>query len=469
MSGQMASGGIRHMILFVAVVAAVAGFLFGFDEGVISGAQLELSKEFSYGVTLEGVMTSAVPLGALVGALLAGRLTAKHGRRRVLMIASLLFIVGAIIATATPGIWVLVFARLILGLAIGLAAIVAPLYLSETAPTRSRGVMISAYQLLVTIGILVAYLVNLYYNQFEEWRPMFAWGVLPGVILLFGAWRIPESPRWLASKGRIAEMRQVLAQLRTDVPEAEVKAEADQIVATVESEGRTGSPWSQLFAPAVRPAVVVAMGLFFLQQLSGINAVIYYAPQIFGGTGFTGASGQLLATVGVGVVNVVMTLVAMWLIDRSGRRSLLTIGFTGTAIGLAMLAYSAAMVSGGATGGLPATLGFAGVVIYIACFAIALGPIPFVIMSEVYPLHLRGPGMAMASVANWGFNYIVVLLFPIALAEVGLDVTFGFFAVICALGLVFSLALVPETKGISLEAIERHLYSGRALRRLGQP
>lgn len=456
------------MILFVAIVAAVAGFLFGYDEGVISGAQLELSKEFVYGVTLEGVMTSAVPLGALIGALLAGRLTARHGRRRILMLASVLFVIGAAIATLTPGIWVLVFARLILGLAIGLAAIVAPLYLSETAPTHRRGVMISAYQLMVTIGILVAYLVNLYYNEFQEWRPMFAWGALPAFVLLFGAWRLPESPRWLASKGRIAEMRQVLARLRKDVPASDIAMEADQIIATVESEGGSGSPWRELFAPAVRPAVVVAMGLFFLQQLSGINAVIYYAPQIFGGTGFTGASGQLLATVGVGVVNVVMTLVAMWLIDRSGRRSLLTVGFAGTAIGLAMLAYSAAMFSAGAApGGLPAALGFIGVVIYIACFAIALGPIPYVIMSEIYPLHVRGPGMAMASVANWGFNYIVVLLFPIALAGVGLDVTFAFFAVVCALGLIFSLVLVPETKGISLEAIERHLYSGRPLRRLG--
>lgn len=454
------------MILFVALVAAVAGFLFGFDEGIISGAQIFLHQEFDYGPGMEGVMTSAVPLGALLGAVVAGRITAQFGRRRILILSALLFGLGAILCAVTPGMAVLVVGRLVLGLAIGIAAIVAPLYLSETAPTKHRGVMISTYQLMVTIGILGAYLVNLVLAEWGAWRWMLACGAIPAVLLLLGAWRLPESPRWLASRGRVEEMKAVLAALRRNAPDSDLAQEADQIIQGA-SQGGSIFSWRELFAAGVRPAVVVAMGLFFLQQLSGINAVIYYAPQIFGGTGFTGTGGQLLATVGIGVVNVVMTLVAMWLIDRTGRRSLLLVGFAGTTLGLAMLSYAAGMSAEHAVSGLSATLGFIGVVLYIAAFAIALGPIPYVMMSEIYPLRVRGPGMAMASIANWGFNYLVVLLFPMALGSVGLSATFGFFALICLLGLAFTLRLVPETRGISLEAIEHHLHAGRPLRQLG--
>lgn len=455
------------MLLFVALVAAVAGFLFGFDEGVISGAQIFLKQDFDYGAAMEGVMTSAVPLGALFGAVLAGRLTAQFGRRRILLVAAMLFGIGAILAALIPSIWLLVAARLILGLAIGVAAIVAPLYLSETAPTQRRGVMISAYQLLVTVGILAAYMVNLGLSEWGAWRWMFAAGAIPALALLFGAWRLPESPRWLAAQGRVEELKAVLTQLRKDAPESDLADEAQRILASARQEHGKPHSWRGLLDAAVRPCVVVAMGLFFLQQLSGINAVIYYAPQIFGGTGFSGTAGQLIATVGIGIVNMVMTLVSMWLIDKVGRRSLLIVGFSGTAIGLSMLAHSASLSAATGGGNFEAALGFVGVVLYIASFAIALGPIPYVMMSEIYPLNVRGPGMAMASIANWGFNYIVVLLFPIALAGVGLAATFGFFAAICAAGLIFTLLKVPETKGLSLEAIEAHLRQGRPLRQLG--
>ena len=456
------------MIIFVALVAAVAGFLFGFDEGVISGAQIFLKQDFVYNATMEGIMTSSVPLGALFGAVLAGRLTAQFGRRKMLLAAAMLFGIGAILAALIPGIWFLVAARLILGLAIGVAAIVAPLYLSETAPTHRRGVMISAYQLLVTVGILGAYIVNLGLSRWGAWRWMFAAGAIPALVLLFGAWRLPESPRWLAAQGRVEELKGVLTQLRKDAPASDLAEEADQILASARQEHGKQHSWRGLLDAAVRPCVIVAMGLFFLQQLSGINAVIYYAPQIFGGTGFSGTAGQLIATAGIGIVNMLMTVVSMWLIDKAGRRKLLILGFAGTAVGLTMLAYSASLASAAGGGGsFEATLGFVGVVVYIASFAIALGPIPYVMMSEIYPLSVRGPGMAVASIANWGFNYVVVLLFPIALADVGLATTFGFFAATCAAGLIFTLLRVPETKGLSLEAIEAHLHQGRPLRQLG--
>lgn len=462
------------MFLFVSFVAAIAGFLFGFDEGVISGASLYLRHEIPFDATGEGIMTSAVPLGALMAAVVTGRITSRFGRKRVLVLAGLLFLFGAGLSAATPNLEILILARLILGWAIGIAAIVAPLYLSETAPTRVRGIMIATYQLMVTLGIVAAYMINLALAHLEAWRLMFGAGAVPAILLFLGASVIPESPRWLASKGRYGEARAALSKLRKRESPDAVKEEMDRVIAVagMDATSKGGSPvsWREVFSPETRIAVVIAMGLFFLQQLSGINAVIYYAPQIFAGTGFADTSGQLLATVGIGVTNVLMTLVGMWLIDKAGRRSLLVIGFSGTAIGLLMLTYSHSAVGdiAGLSGNTPAMIAFVGILIYISCFAIALGPIPYVIMSEIYPTRVRGPGMALASVANWGFNYLVVLSFPLALASVGLGTTFLFFASICVLGLVFSLWLVPETKGVSLEEIEQHLYSGRPIRQLGR-
>jgi SP family galactose:H+ symporter-like MFS transporter len=462
------------MTIFAVVIVAVAGFLFGFDEGVISGASIYLRQEIPFGATAEGIMTSAVPLGALMAAILTSRITDRFGRKKSLILAGALFLAGSSMSALTPNLEFLIFARLILGWAIGVAAIVAPLYLSETAATGVRGVMIASYQLMVTIGILGAYSVNLGLAHLEDWRLMFACGLVPAAIMMLGSGFIPESPRWLAEKGREDEACAVLTRLRKGVPEADIQTEIDRVLASArlnraEMASSTES-WMKIFAPETRGAVVVAMGLFFLQQLSGINAVIYYAPEIFAGTGFEDVSSQLLATAGIGVINLLFTVVGMWLIDKAGRRSLLFIGFVGTAFGLALLSYSAFSLSGSAhaEGSLAATLAFAGIVIYIACFAIALGPIPYVIMSEIYPMRVRGAGMALASVANWGFNFMVVLLFPIFLATFGLGATFAVFSGICIFGVLFTARLVPETKGISLEAIEAHLHANKPLRDLGR-
>lgn len=209
----------------------------------------------------------------------------------------------------------------------------------------------------------------------------------------------------------------------------------------------------------MRPAVIAALGLYFLQQLSGINAVIYYAPIIFADAGVSSASTALLATVGVGVVNVAFTVIAMWLIDRLGRRSLLFVGFIGTALALGCLAGAVAWDGPGSD-----YIAIASLLVYIAAFAIGLGPIPHIMMSEVFPLALRGQGMATASVVNWGCNFLVVLMFPIALAATNISVVMGFFGVVCALGLFFSMRFVPETKGLPLEEIERRLEAGNLMR-----
>lgn len=446
------------MIYFLAGVAAIAGLLFGYDEGVIAVASPSLERDYPMSSLEHGFMTATVPLGALAGAIIAGRLTGEWGRRRVLMAAAALFALGALGAAAAGAVWMLILARLVLGLAIGVAAVVAPLYIAESAPMTIRGALVSTYQLAITVGILLSYLTGLAISGPGSWRTMFALGAIPGLVFLAGLLALPESPRWLVLRGRDAEAAAALRRLRG--PSWDTGAEILAIRAIAARE--TASARQELFAPWMRPALIVGAGLFFLQQLSGINAVIYYAPTIFSHAGLGSESTQVLATVGVGVVNVVVTVLAMGLIDRVGRRSLLVAGFAGTAATLLLIAAGAAL-----PGLLPAWVMVAALLAYIASFAISLGPLPHLMMSEVFPLSVRGAGMSLASVSNWGFNFLVVLLFPALLNGIGLAGVFGLFGAVCLAGIVFTAARVPETRGVSLEHIEAHLRAGRPLALLG--
>lgn len=441
------------MIYLVAAIAAMAGFLFGFDEGVIAGAEADLIKTFAMSPLVEGFMTAAVPLGALAGAVIAGRLADRFGRRRVLLGAAVIFLLGSLLAAIAPSVTVLTIARLVLGIAIGVAGMVAPLYISETSDARRRGGLVATYQLAITIGIVVAYLVD-YLLESVGWRWMFACGAIPAVVLFVGSLILPESPRWLALKGHGEQARGVLMRLREN-DAARCEAELAGIVATATAPR---GQWRDLASRRVRPAAVAALGLYLLQQLSGINAVIYYAPSIFKSTGFESDSAAVLATVGVGAVNVAMTLVAMRLVDRLGRRNLLFIGLTGTVVSL--LTIAAVSAWGGPGWGFVSVIAL---MAYIGAFAVSLGPVPHIMMSEVFPLALRGMGMGIASVANWGCNFLVVLLFPVALGAFGIGNVMLFFAAVCALGLLFTLRRVPETRGVSLEEIEQRLDDGRLL------
>lgn len=438
----------------VAAVAAISGFLFGFDEGIIAGAHGALAREFAITPLVNGIMTAAVPLGAVFGAAASGRVTQTFGRRRVLYAAAIAFFIGSLLAAGAVSVWMLVAARLLLGVAVGVASMAAPLYIAETAPQKLRGRFVSAFQLAITVGILVSYMVGLAFSQDDNWRLMFAAGAIPAVILFLGLVPLPESPRWFALRGRWDDARTSLAKVTGD--HANVDAAVAEMRSAIESETEGGTI-RDLFRPMMRPALIVAMGLFFLQQLSGINAVIYYAPQIFREVGFADHAGQLLATIGIGGVNVAMTIVGMLLIDRIGRRRLLLIGFGGTAVSLAALAVTIA------PGGGDEWISLIGLAVFIAAFAVSLGPLPYVLMSEIFPLDVRGAGMALASITNWGFNFLVVLTFPTLAATIGVIGVFGIFAFMCFVGFVFGNLYVPETRGISLEQIERHIRSGAPL------
>jgi SP family galactose:H+ symporter-like MFS transporter len=442
------------MIYFLAAIAAIAGFLFGYDEGVIAVARPLLDKDFPMSPLVGGFMTAAVPLGALAGASVVGPITDRFGRRYVLMVAAALFAIGALIAAGMTATWILVAARLVLGLAIGVAAVTAPLYIAEAAPLAIRGALVSTYQLAITFGILVSYLTGLAIRGDGMWRVMFGLGAVPGIFFLVGLALLPESPRWFVLKGLLDKARASLLHLRG--AGARVDEELGEIASAAKAEIGQKAGYLALLEPTVRPAVTVGVGLFFLQQLSGINAVIYYAPEIFNHAGFDSAHTQTLATIGVGTVNFLTTILAMYLIDKMGRRPLLVLGFVGTGATMSLIAFAVlnpALV--------PAWVVIVALLFYIASFAISLGPLPHVMMSEIFPLRVRGPGMSVASISNWGFNFIVVLAFPLMLAGLGLAGVFTIFAVICLGGILFTRARVPETTGHSLEAIEAHLKSGR--------
>jgi MFS transporter, SP family, galactose:H+ symporter len=438
----------------IAATAALGGLLFGYDTGVISGALLFLRQAFDLSPFMQGVLTSIALAGAAIGAALAGDLADRFGRRPVILVTALVFVAGSLVSAFAPTLLVLLGGRLLVGLGIGISSMLAPLYLAETAPAETRGALVSLNQLMITVGIVVSYLVGYAFAASGAWRWMLGLGALPGLVLAGGMLALPESPRWLAGHGHIADARAALRALRGAYERAdEIDAELAQLQKDLARETRVerqGAAVSVL-SPAVRLPLVVGVGLAAFQQVTGINTVIYFAPTIFQAAGLSSASASILATAGIGIVNVAMTLVAIRLIDRVGRRLLLLVGLGGMAVSLCALAATFAMGGGsGLTGWLTA----ASLTAYVAFFAIGLGPVFWLLISEIFPLAVRGRGMSLATVANWAFNLVVALTFLILVDALGQAATFLVYAVLTAAAFVFTQRLVPETKGRSLEDIQ---------------
>lgn len=431
-------------------LAALFGLLFGFDEGVIAGALPLITQTFDISVAGEGFMTASVPLGAVAGAVLAATYADRLGRRAVLIMCSILFIIGATASGLASGQSVLIVARLILGIAIGASALAAPMFLAELAPARYRGAVVSSFQLMITVGILVSYLLGLALEPLGAWRSMLALGALPALASLIGIALAPESPRWLVLNGARDKAITVIGLVQPRLSRDQARDIVDEIEQSKNTAEATPS-WGVFLSDRVRPVAIFTIAAFVFQQFSGINAVIYYAPTIMKHAGFDGTSTQLAATVGIGIVNVLMTIVSMVSVDRFGRRPLMILGFLGTALSLMVIAYATQ-----ADRPDLAPVGLVGLIAYIAFFAVSLGPLPWLYMSELFPMKLRCRGMAMASVANWTCNFAVVFAFPVVVFHFGAPMTFILFGLFCALGALFSWFYAPETKGISLEAIERH-------------
>jgi sugar porter (SP) family MFS transporter len=433
---------------FIAAVAALGGLLFGYDTGVISGALLFIRQVMSLSSTLQGVVVAIALAGAAVGAAMAGYLSDRAGRRRVILGAGLLFIGGALISAVAHGVIILLLGRFLVGLAIGVASMLTPLYLAEISPAQDRGAIVSLNQLCITGGILVSYLVGFALaGASGGWRWMLALGAVPGIILSAGMLFLPESPRWLAGHGRMRDAETVLHHLRGTT---DVSGELNTLRTDLAREGRQLARASELLAPRLRRPLVIGIGLAMFQQITGINTVIYFAPTIFQSAGLPSAATSILATAGVGAVNVIMTIVSIRLIDRLGRRQLLFWSLGGMAVTLFVLGGAFHI---GVSGQL-AWVAVASVAAYVGFFAIGLGPIFWLLIAEIFPLALRGRAMSLATVANWGFNLIVAATFLNLVGALGSAGAFLVYAVLSVAALFFVALMVPETKGRSLEQIE---------------
>jgi SP family galactose:H+ symporter-like MFS transporter len=436
-----------RFVYVAALFAALGGLLFGYDTGVISGALIFIKREFGLTTAAEEVVVSGVLLGATIGAIFGGKAADLFGRRRVLLVTAAIFGIGALASAVAPSPAILIISRVVLGLAIGLASTNVPVYLSEVAPPHARGWVVSLFQLAVTVGIVVAYLTDYAFAGIGGWRWMLGLAVVPALVFGIGMFFLPETPRWLIRGGHHEVAQQVLVRIREL---SDVNVEIEEIKASLAQQDERGH-WTDLLRRQVRPALVVGLGLAIFQQITGINRVIYYAPRILQSAGFNSASGAILATVGVGVVNVGMTIVAMFLVDRAGRRPLLLVGIAGMIITLGALGLSFRISN---PSGQLAWISVICLMGYVASFAISLGPIFWLLIAEIYPLKIRGLAEGTAATFNWASNLIVSLTFLTLVEKLGASSTFLLYAVASVASWVFAYCFVPETKGRSLEQIE---------------
>jgi MFS transporter, SP family, galactose:H+ symporter len=441
-------------IFVVAGIAALSGLLFGYDTGVISGAILFIDNQFHLTPERKGLVMSGVLIGATISSMVSGRLTDYLGRRKVILLTAVVFTLGSMLCALAPSIELLVAGRVILGLAIGVASFTAPLYISEVSAKENRGALVGLNQLAIVIGILGSYLVDYIFSKDGLWQAMVGMGAVPAVILGLGMIWMPESPRWLVFHHREDEASHVLKRIRDTEKIAEELAE---IRTSLQEEKAS---WAELFAPSLRTALLVGVGLGLFQQFTGINTVIYYAPSIFLMSGFTSNTVSILATAGVGLVNAVMTIIGLIFIDKLGRRPLLITGIIGMAFSLAALAISFALKVPIETMRM---VGVGSLMLYVASFAVSLGPVFWLMISEIYPLKIRGLAMGFATSIQWLANAIVTYTFPILINRFGPSPTFSIYVAICLAAITFSVFVVPETKGLSLEEIEN---KGRARRPL---
>jgi sugar porter (SP) family MFS transporter len=434
----------KGYVLYVSVVAALGGLLFGFDTAIIAGATRFLKQRFALSSLGEGLAVSIVLIGCMAGAAIAGTVSDRLGRRRFMLISAVLFLISAIGCAIPQNLAQFLIFRFIGGLAIGSASIVSPLYISEVAPPRIRGALVSVNQLAIVTGILLSYFASwaLVGAGAANWRWMFATGAIPAVIFFAFVLGVPESPRWLIKQGREEEARVILDRLNGPQIAA---AELLSIRAALATE--RGSI-RELFRPGLRKALGIGVFLAVFQQITGINAVIYYAPRFFEAAGLARASAIFQSAI-IGVVNVLFTLVAIALVDKLGRKPLLLTGSAGMGVSFLLLgaAFKFQLFSGGLV--LVFTL------LYVAFFAMTLGPIVWVVIAEIFPTRVRGRAMAIATVALWLADFVVSLTFPVIADTLKESFAFWLYAGMCAINFVVIAKVLPETKGKSLEEIER--------------
>nr|MBD3622624.1 sugar porter family MFS transporter [Sunxiuqinia sp.] len=436
---------MKSYVVLISVVAALGGLLFGFDTAVISGTINFIQPYFGLSEAALGWTVSSLLFGCIGGVMLAGKAGDRYGRKKVLMAAALLFFVSAVASAAAQSLTVFVVARVLGGLAVGVASILSPMYIAELAPAKYRGTLVSLNQLAVVIGILVAFFSNylLVDTGLNNWRWMLLVMAGPAVLLFFSLFFVPESPRWLVARGENDRALSVLVKTSGDTL---AKKELKEIEKTLKNQDE--STFRELLAPKIRPLLMIGVLLAVFQQITGINTIMYYAPKIFANVGQSNDS-ALLQTILIGGTNLVFTLVAMALIDRFGRKVLIVTGSAGMML---MLAGLSALYFAGQTSGIGVLIMILG---YIAFFAASLGPALWVMAAELFPNRLRSKGMSVAIIALWIACTVVTIVFPVMLEKLSGGITFLIFALICLVNLLFVIKYVPETKGKTLEELEQ--------------
>jgi sugar porter (SP) family MFS transporter len=454
---------INFFICLIVSIVAFSGILFGFDTGIIAGVLSPIVDYFHLTTVQTEIVVSAVLLGALLGACISGKVTDTYGRRTTLLIAAVCFIIGTLVSTLAVNILMLIAGRIIIGLAIGMTSFTAPLYISEVAPATHRGGLVILNTVMVTFGIVAAYGISFIFSTTAAWRWMFGIGIIPAILMGIGLLFLPKSPRWLMKKGKVQQARAVLSRIRKTVTVAQREVNAIQQIISDERRYKRYS-MLQLYRSHFRPILLLGIVLAVIQQATGINVILYYAPLVMQMLGFKLLWAKMLGTMGLGLTNFLMTFVALLLVDKVGRRFLLLMGLIGMTICLLIIAV-------GSLSDFSILLHwvcFIALVLFVAFYALSIGCLFWLLIAEIYPLNIRGQAMGIAAAVNWAANFIVALTFLSLVQFLGVQWTFGLYTFIGLLSVVFCYYFVPETKQISLEAIEKHLIDHKPLRQLGK-
>ena len=451
-------GAHSRRLRLITIISTFGGLLFGYDTGVINGALPYMQQDLGLTPFTEGVVTSSLLLGAAVGAFAGGRLSDARGRRRNLLMLAVIFVVGTLGCTFAPSTAVMIAARFVLGLAVGGASVTVPTYLAEISPADRRGRLVTQNELMIVTGQLMAFtfnagIANALGDSGHVWRYMLVVATLPAVVLWLGMLVMPESPRWLASKGRFSDALDVLRQVRSAQRAEEELAEVKRL-AQEDKKSQTGG-WSDLAVPWIRKLVLVGIGIAIVQQVSGVNTIMYYGTQILKNSGFS-ADGALIANIANGVISVLATFVGIYLLGRVNRRPMLLVGIAGTSTALLLVAIVSLVMPEGMGRGLVV---LALTVTFLAFQQGATSPVTWLMLAEIFPLKMRGFAFGIASLTLWSTNFVIGLTYPVMVDAFSISNTFLVFVAVGVLAIAFVAKYVPETRGRSLEQLETELHS----------
>jgi len=450
----------NKFLLFAAAVSSLGGMIYGYDLVGIAGAILFIKKEFGLSPWMQELVMSSTLFGAMIGAGFGGRLADRLGRRRVLIVSALISFFGVLGTALSPDILWLLISRIVVGVAFGLTSFAVPLYISEISSPKNRGMLVSIFVVAILSGVLLSYVVDYLFSAYGQWRLMFAVGLIPAFSLFIGMFFLPESPRWLLKHGYVDKARDVLKRIRGSVDVEDELASIKNVLK------QTKPAWRDLFSPIVKPALILGLGLAVLRQLTGLSLATFYAPTIFELAGSRSASIAILETVGLGVVFVVMSLVAMNLVDRVGRRPLMLSGLLGMLLGLFVLGITFYLPK--TEGGMLGYLAVGSLLFFVAAWTIGPGSIVQLVIAEIYPLEIRALAMSVVTAVIWATYLLVTLTFLSLIDVLGKSYTFWLYAALCVVAWLYVYYFMPETKGLSLEEIEEHWRSGKRAHEMGK-